>query len=80
MGGWNLPDDCTDEMIDRAAGGYDESEPEESDYDEYDLEPYCYRCDGTGWIHTCIDDLCQEECIHGDGDKLCPDCGGRNAF
>jgi hypothetical protein len=54
------------------------------DYDDPD-ERYCYRCDGTGWIVTCCDDLCRsgppgESCIHGDGDKLCPDCGGRNAF
>ena len=50
-----------------------------------DREPYCYRCNNSGWIVDCCDDLCQsgepgESCIHGDGDKLCPDCNGRNAF
>jgi len=57
------------------------------DYDEYDdpEEAYCWRCNNSGWIVTCPDDLCHsgspgESCIHGDGDKLCPDCKGRNAF
>lgn len=34
---WNLPDGCTDYDIDRAAGGYDEPEPEDPDnYDQDD--------------------------------------------
>lgn len=54
--------------------------------DDYsDEEPYCHRCDDSGWINVCCDDLCQsgepgESCIHGDGDRLCPDCKGRNAI
>lgn len=55
------------------------------DDDPFDDEPYCQRCNGTGWICVCPDDMCRsgepgESCIHGDGDVLCPDCGGRNAF
>lgn len=36
----------------------------------------CHRCGGSGWIITCIDDLCHGsgECIHGDGDTPCPAC------
>jgi len=60
----------------------------EDDFDEFDDdEPYCERCDNTGWILICCDDLCHgsgeepgERCIHGDGDILCPACKGRNAF
>ena len=42
-------------------------------YDE--PHPDC-RCDGSGIIITCPDDLCRGagHCIHGDGMKLCP-CG-----
>lgn len=52
------------------------------EFDDFDDEPYCYRCDGSGWIITCCDDICvgSGECIHGDGEQLCPDCGGRNAI
>jgi hypothetical protein len=44
-------------------------------------EPYaqgCWRCGGEGWIVICIDDMCRGagECIHGDGETLCPECGG----
>ena len=57
----------------------------EEEDDDFEREPYCDRCSNTGWICDCIDDLCQggepgESCIHGDGDKLCPDCKGKNAF
>lgn len=37
-------------------------------------EAYCYTCGGRGFIVTCWDDLCQDGCIHGDGDEPCPDC------
>lgn len=38
----------------------------------------CLRCNGTGEVVTCPDDMCfgQEECIHGDGYSDCPTCGG----
>jgi len=38
----------------------------------------CLRCDGEGFIIICPDDMCQGagECIHGDGEMLCPDCHG----
>lgn len=48
------------------------------------LDPYtvwwvpCYRCNGSGEIVTCIDDMCRgaDECMHGDGMSVCPECGG----
>jgi len=38
----------------------------------------CLRCDGSGSLLTCIDDICQAcgECMHGDGETTCPECGG----
>lgn len=81
-------------MVGRLMGEGMESEFEREDYDDSDYydddDPenrHCFRCDDTGWILVCIDDLCHgsgEEpgyrCIHGDGDIVCPACGGRNAF
>ncbi len=36
----------------------------------------CYNCGGSGWIITCIDDICRGagECMHGDGEDPCPAC------
>jgi len=38
----------------------------------------CLRCDGSGRLLTCIDDICVAcgECMHGDGETECPECGG----
>lgn len=38
----------------------------------------CNRCNGTGEIVTCCDDLCanSDTCIHGDGYATCPTCKG----
>lgn len=38
----------------------------------------CLECGGTGIIITCCDDICVGggECIHGDGEEICPECGG----
>lgn len=38
----------------------------------------CYRCGGEGFIITCIDDMCRGagECMHGDGESVCPACNG----
>lgn len=44
------------------------------DGDEKDLE--CQVCGGSGIIITCCDDLCQDGCIHGDGEEMCPACKG----
>lgn len=52
-------------------------EPE--DEREYaDDAGYCQRCDGLGVILICMDDMCHGagECMHGDGEIACPDCGG----
>ena len=41
-------------------------------------DAYCYRCGGSGEIVVCCDDLCNGlgQCIHGDGEIICPECGG----
>ena len=38
----------------------------------------CLRCDGEGFIIICPDGMCQGmgECIHGDGEVICPVCHG----
>jgi hypothetical protein len=38
----------------------------------------CNTCNGDGFIVTCIDDMCRGagECFHGDGESVCPECGG----
>lgn len=47
---------------------------DEDDRYESDDSSYCYTCYNTGTIITCPDDLCQDGCIHGDGEEPCPDC------
>ncbi len=41
----------------------------------------CYLCGGAGFIVDCIDDLCRNggECMHGDGESVCPACHGVEA-
>ncbi len=46
----------------------------ETYYDWDDDNDYCQTCGNEGFIVTCIDDLCQGGCIHGDGEAPCPDC------
>ena len=49
------------------------------EYDDYGGEPQaCWECGGRGWKITCCDDMChgQDECIHGDGESACSNCGG----
>lgn len=38
----------------------------------------CITCWGQGFIVDCCDDICQGQgyCMHGDGNVVCPDCGG----
>lgn len=38
----------------------------------------CSTCWGEGFIVTCVDDMCRGvgECMHGDGEIVCPECGG----
>ena len=36
----------------------------------------CEKCHGEGFIITCCDDLCQDGCIHGDGEITCNVCHG----
>lgn len=42
----------------------------------------CWRCGGEGIEIFCCDDLCHGAgyCIHGDGDRACPECGGEGAL
>lgn len=52
------------------------SEAEEYIDDCYGDDPveWCNLCDGDGIIVTCVDDMCRGagECMHGDGEQLCP--------
>lgn len=51
----------------------------EEDYGEYLGDAVsCWKCGGEGFIVFCIDDLCQGtgECMHGDGEDVCPICEG----
>lgn len=47
----------------------------DDDYASYDGP--CGECQD-GMIVTCIDDICRGAgyCMHGDGERLCPRCGG----
>lgn len=61
-------------------GDFDEDEIDD-DYGDYfddgDIGG-CNTCGGAGYIVVCIDDMCRGagECMHGDGEIPCPDCGG----
>ncbi len=62
-------------------GDFDEDELDDDDgYPFDDEEPYCYRCDNKGTIIVCIDDMCRGagECMHGDGEIICPYCKGES--
>lgn len=63
------PDGCAPWDMD-----WDDDYPD-ADFDDDD-DRYCYTCGGEGVIITCIDDLCHagNGCIHGDGERPCPDC------
>lgn len=54
------------------------SDAERDDDYDYDDEPVCLRCDGSGEENACCDDLCagEDECIHGDGIIACRGCDG----
>lgn len=58
-------------------GDFDEDELDD-DPGDYFYADGCQRCGGEGIIVVCIDDMCQGagECMHGDGEAPCPDCGG----
>ncbi len=45
---------------------------------DHDVELECRRCDGAGELMICCDDVCvgAGECIHGDGNVVCPSCLG----
>lgn len=64
---------CGDFNEDELADDLDPFEP----YDLYASDG-CQRCGGEGFIVVCIDDMCRGagECMHGDGEIACPDCGG----
>jgi hypothetical protein len=57
-------------------GDFDEDEIDDDYFDTEDV--YCQRCDNKGSIIVCIDDMCRGagECMHGDGEIICPDCKG----
>jgi len=54
---------------------------DDPDWDDWDDRAGgCNTCGGSGTVIACIDDLCRGsgECIHGDGEIICPDCKGEN--
>ena len=58
-------------------GDFDDDEYD--DDDEWDeAEDGCQTCGGAGVIVVCPDDMCRGagECIHGDGEAVCPECKG----
>lgn len=54
--------------------------PNMDEFDDYDpdYDYGCITCGGEGFIVVCIDDMCRGagECMHGDGEDVCPECGG----
>lgn len=69
---WNiLCNECFEELGCR----YPDSD-DDGDWDDHDST--CLTCGGTGIIITCMDDICvgSDHCIHGDGEEVCPECGG----
>lgn len=50
--------------------------------DDFDDDDYCHRCDNEGFILICPDDLCRGagECMHGDGEIVCPNCAARGIW
>ena len=52
-----------------------EIERREYEADSHERVPCPDYCND-GIIITCCDDLCQEHCIHGDGEEACPTCKG----
>ena len=57
---------------------HDHSAPAPGDYPDCCYLDTCLTCGGTGYIITCPDDLCanSDSCMHGDGEQVCPECGG----
>lgn len=47
----------------------------------YPDEDPCHECHGEGFVMVCIDDLCvgTGQCMHGDGEVVCPVCKGEGA-
>lgn len=63
-------------------GDFDEDEldDEHGGYPYDDEDAYCHRCGNKGTIVICIDDMCRDagECMHGDGEIICPACKGES--
>ena len=59
-------------------GDFDEDEDDDVEVGYFDDDSGCSRCGGQGFIVVCIDDMCRGagECMHGDGEIVCPDCEG----
>ncbi|WP_423459957.1 hypothetical protein [Ottowia sp. VDI28] len=61
-----------------------QEEPEyDDDYDDgYEGLYTCWKCGGEGIEVFCCDDLCQGQdyCMHGDGQRMCPECHGEGVL
>jgi hypothetical protein len=62
-------------VADMTASATDDEDYDGEDYDSFGC---CNTCGGAGYIVVCIDDMCRGagECMHGDGEVPCPECGG----
>lgn len=59
-------------------GDFDEDEDPDFEPEYSSYPDGCARCGGEGIIVICVDDMCRGagECMHGDGEIICPDCNG----
>lgn len=66
-----MPDNTTQQPP--SSPSVESSAAAEWEYDDDD-DSCCGLCGGAGVIVTCIDDLCvgAGECMHGDGEEICP--------
>ena len=52
--------------------------PDDECWEEEPEDGLCPTCHNQGVVMVCFDDVCvgRGECMHGDGEEPCPDCGG----
>jgi hypothetical protein len=66
---------------DTGKGGKMRGDFDEDEDPDFEPEYGCNTCMGSGFIVVCINDMCRGagECLHGDGEIVCPECNGENA-
>lgn len=60
----------------------EQEEPEYDEYEGYEGRSTCWACGGEGIEITCCDDICHGigYCMHGDGQRMCPECHGEGVL